>query len=75
MFHQANSLEYNDLLDMEDFAVFQETVSRSIQMQTISANQVCNFVQQLIYYSQCDIEKTLDFLDYKGQLEFYSKLQ
>ena len=61
MFHQANILEYDDLLDMEDFAIFQETVSRSIQMQITTANQVCNFIQQLIYYSQCDIERTLDF--------------
>ena len=75
MFHQANILEYDDLLDMEDFAIFQETVSRSIQMQITTANQVCNFIQQLIYYSQCDIEKTLVFLGYKGQLEVFLGIQ
>ena len=71
MFHQANILEYDDLLDMEDFAIFQETVSRSIQLQLTTANQVCNSIQQMVYYSQCDIEKTLDFLDYKSQLEVF----
>ena len=69
MFHQAKILEHDDLLDMEDFAIFQETVSRTIQLQAISANQVCNFIQQMVDYSQCTIEKTLDFLDYKHQLE------
>ena len=70
MFHQAKILEYDDLLDMEDFAIFQETVSRTMQLQAISANQVCNFIQQMVYYSQCTSqctkEKTLDFLDYKN---------
>ena len=72
MFHQAKILEYDDLLDMEDFAIFQETVSRTMQLQAISANQVCNFIQhEMVYYSQCTIEKTLDFLDYKNQLEVF----
>ena len=30
MFQQAGILEIEDLLDMEDFAIFQETVSRTI---------------------------------------------
>ena len=71
MFHQAKILDFVDLLDMEDFALFQETVSRTMQMQAISANQVCNFIQQLVYYSQCTIEKTLDYMDYKDQLEVF----
>ena len=71
MFYQADILQRDDLLDMEDFAIFQETVSRHIQLQTISGNQVCNFIRQLIYHNQCGIEKTLDFLDYKKQLEVF----
>ena len=38
MFHQKAVLEHGDLLDMEDFALFQETVSRTMQLQAISAN-------------------------------------
>ena len=71
MFHQAKILDFNDLLDMEDFALFQETVSRTMQMQAISANQICNFIQQLVYYNQCTIEKTLDYMNYKDQLEIF----
>ena len=32
MLHQAEILEYDDLLDMEDFALFQKTVSRTMQI-------------------------------------------
>ena len=76
MFYQADILQRDDLLDMEDFAIFQETVSRKIQIQAISGNQVCNFIQQLLYYNQCTTEKStnfsqLDFLDYKKQLEVF----
>ena len=53
MFYQEGVLEHEDLLDMEDFALFQETASRAMQLQAISANQVCNFIQQILYYNQC----------------------
>ena len=64
MFYQAKILEYDDLLDIKDLAIFQEIVCRTMQLQAISSNQVCNFIQQMVYYSQCTIEKTLDFLNY-----------
>ena len=37
MFYQEGVLDHEDLLDMEDFALFQETVSRTMQLQAISA--------------------------------------
>ena len=47
MFYRAEILEKEDLVDMEDFWSFQETVCRSMEMQAISPNQVCNFIQQI----------------------------
>ena len=32
MFYQERVLEHDDLLDIEDFALFQETISRTIQL-------------------------------------------
>ena len=71
IFYQADILQKDHLLDMEDFVLFQETVFRTMQMQAISGNQVCNFIQQLLYYNQCATEKSLDFLDYKNKLEVF----
>ena len=57
---------------MEDFALFQETVSRTMQLQAISANQVCDFIQQILYYYQCiHQDKSLDFLNYKSELDIF----
>ena len=44
MFFQARILQSDDLLDMEDFNIFQEAVCRTVQLQSISANQICNFI-------------------------------
>ena len=70
MFYQEGVLEHDDLLDIEGFALFQETVSGTMQLQAISANQVCNFIQQILYYNQCTHQnKSLDFLNYKSELD------
>ena len=71
MFKQAGILEREDLLDMEDFWLFQETVSRTIQMQAISANQICNFIQQILYSQQCHKKHFTTYMDLKRQLEVY----
>ena len=70
MFYQAGILEKEDLLDMEDFMSFQETVCRTLEMQAISLNQVCNFIQQILYYDQCE-KKFTAYMDMKRQIEVF----
>ena len=74
MFYQAGILEHDDLFDMGDFTLFQETVSRTMQIETISANHVCNFIQQVLYYNQCTTDRSLDFTDYKAQLDVFLRI-
>ena len=71
LFQQAGILEREDLLDIEDFWIFQETVSRTIQMQAISANQICNFIQQILYYTQCTKKHFTTYMDLQKQMETY----
>ena len=71
MFYQAGILEKEDLIDMEDFWSFQETVCRSLEMQAISPNQVCNFIQQILYYDQCEKKKFTAYMDMKRQTEVF----
>ena len=71
MFYQNSILEKEDLIDMEDFWSFQETVCRSLEMQAISPNQVCNFIQQILYYDQCEKKKFTAYMDMKRQTEAY----
>ena len=71
MFYQAGILEKEDLLDMEDFWSFQETVCRSMEIQAISPNQVCNFIQQILYYDQCEKKKFTAYMDMKRQIEVF----
>ena len=35
------------------FNIFCEAISKGIQLQSITQNQVMNFIQQMIYYTQC----------------------
>ena len=71
MFYQAGILEKEDLLDMEDFMSFQETVCRTLEMQAISPNQVCNFIQQILYYDQCEKKKFTAYMDMRRQIEVF----
>ena len=71
MFLQAGVLEMEDLFDMEDFALFQEAVSRTLQLQAVSSNQVCNFIQQILYYNQCTAETFSTYMAQKRKLEVY----
>ena len=71
MFQQAGILEIEDLVDIEDFVIFQETVSRTIQMQAVSANQICNFIQQILYYNMCPAETFSSYMAQKKLLEVY----
>ena len=71
LFQQAGILEREDLMDMEDFWIFQETVSRTMQLQAISANQVCNFIQQILYYTQCTKKHFTTYMDLKKQKEVF----
>ena len=71
MFQQAGILERDDLLDMEDFWIFQETVSRTMQMQAVSANQICNFIQQILYYNQCSKKHFTTYMNLRRQMEVY----
>ena len=52
-FIQHGVLKIDNLIWMEDFKIFQEAVGRSIQLQTITPNQIYNFAQQMAYYDQC----------------------
>ena len=71
MFYRAGILEKEDMFDMEDFWSFQETVCRSLEMQAISPNQVCNFIQQILYYDQCEKRKFTTYMDCQRQLEVF----
>ena len=71
MFFQAGILEKEDLIDMEDFWSFQERVCRSLEMQAISPNQVCNFIQQILYYTQCEKKKFTAYMDMRRQVEVF----
>ena len=73
MFYQAGILQSDDLLDMEDFSIFQEAVCRTMQLQSISVNQICNFIQQIIYYNQCQClkKRELAYLDYRNEMDTY----
>ena len=42
-----------NLVEMEDFNIFCEAISKGIQLQSITQNQVMNFIQQMIYFTQC----------------------
>ena len=69
MFYRAGILEKDDLVDIEDFWSFQETVCRTLAMQAISPNQVCNFIQQILYYDQCEKKKFTTYMDCQRQVE------
>ena len=71
MFYRAGILEKEDLVDMEDFWSFQETVCRTLAMQAISPNQVCNFIQQILYYDQCEKKKFTTYMDCQRQVEVF----
>ena len=71
MFYRAGILENEDMFDMEDFWSFQETVCRSLEMQAISPNQVCNFIQQILYYDQCEKKKFTTYMDCQRQVEVF----
>ena len=71
MFQQAGILEKQDAEDIADFRLFQETVNRTLQMQAISANQVCNFIQQMVYYNQCTKKSFTTYMDLEKQIEMY----
>ena len=73
MFCQAGILQPNDLLDMEDFSIFQEAVCRTMQLQTISANQICNFIQQIIYHNQCP--RKSDYLIWTTEMRWILTLE
>ena len=59
------------MFDMEEFWSFQETVCRSLEMQAISPNQVCNFIQQILYYDQCEKKKFTTYMDCQRQIEVF----
>ena len=71
MFYRAGILENEDMFDMEDFWSFQETICRSLEMQAISPNQVCNFIQQILYYDQCEKRKFTTYMDCQRQVEVF----
>ena len=71
MFQQAGILEKDDVLDFEEFWIFQETVSRTMQMQAIRANQICNFIRQILYFTQCTKKHFSTYMDLKKQMEVY----
>ena len=71
VFQQQGILEIDDLLDLEDFAIFQETVSRTIQLQAVSPNQICSFIQQIVYYNQCQKNHFSAYMDLKRDLDVF----
>ena len=71
MFLQAGILEKDDMQDMEDFWKFQETMCRSMEMQAITANQVCNFIQQILYHNQCEKRTFTLYMDRQRQIEIF----
>ena len=50
---------------------FQETVCRTSEMQAISPNQVCTFIQQILYYDQCEKKKFTAYMDMRRQIEVF----
>ena len=71
LFQQSAILERGDMLDIEDYNLFQEAVCRTLQMQAISANQICNFIQQILYYNQCEKRSFTAYMDLQRQLEVF----
>ena len=53
MFRKDRVIRPENLVEMEDFNIFCEAISKGIQLQSITQNQVMNFIQQMIYYTQC----------------------
>ena len=71
MFFQNGILDKEDLMDVEDFLSFQETICRSMEIQAISPNQVCNFIQQMLYYEQCEKKHFTAYMDMQRQIEVF----
>ena len=71
LFQQSAILERDDMYDIEDYHLFQEAVCRTLQMQAISANQICNFIQQILYYNQCEKRSFTAYMDLQRQLEVF----
>ena len=53
MFKKDRVIKPENLVEIEDFNIFCEAISKGIQLQSITQNQVMNFIQQMIYYTQC----------------------
>ena len=71
MFQKAGILDRDDYFDIDDFNIFKEAVSRIIQMQAVSTNQICNFIQQILYYHQCHKKHFTNYMDLKRQLDVF----
>ena len=54
MFRKDRVIKPENLVELEDFNIFCEAVSKGIQLQSITQNQVMNFIQQMIYFTQCE---------------------